>query len=800
MTKISSVFAKLKLKMHNRQFLALWFIFHGAILAMFSITFICKRGNLFIDADLMNMLPGSFDEPALAESNSLVADFISSCVYIMPVNKDFEKAKETASYIYEHLKDSENFTSFIYNVDVSSLDNTVEDFLMKYRWNLLDEETSTEILNGGDQTFAENALAKAYGALNMTSLESLDQDPFLIQDYAMNKYLTMLQQSGTSMSIKDGVLAAEYNGYWYVLIQGSLSKQGAALASKKNAVTEIYDLCNPLENDSNRIVYAGIPFQSHKNSLEATIEIKVISAISLIAVIIILFLVFRSTIPILFSVISIGVSLGTAIATTLAVFGKLHILTLIFGTSLIGSCIDYSLHFFVNWKANTEMANGSEIRNHLIKGLLLSVISTILCYVVMMFTPYNLIKQMGLFSIAGLASSFLTTVAIYPYIKLPTKDRKIRLTKLMEKPSWWNKKLIGRIAVAVFFVLPSILVLFLHKNASIYNRLDNLYTVEGRILNDELEFRSVVHFQPFGWFIVQGDTAEETLEREEELKKRLDEYRNANGEKIVYLSTSTFIPSEKTQRLSKAASAKLLENADLQMEYLGYDSEDADLLRQQFESTKDDFLTIEGDNVPDYVKKAFGFIWAGQIDGKYYSLVVPTFENNPMGFRKIAEFDDNVFFAHEITDVSENLDRLTRRILYFLIGAFFALFAMLIFVYKLKHAMKIISIPFLIILLVYAIFSVAKIHLEFFSIIGVILVLGLGLDYIIYMIENENRSIELDQTQTLEPFAILLSFVTTAISFGALAFSNFVPVHMIGLSIFIGLTTAYFGSFFYDRS
>ncbi|MBR0125431.1 MAG: hypothetical protein IJM03_08800, partial [Treponema sp.] len=42
----------------------------------------------------------------------------------------------------------------------------------------------------------------------------------------------------------------------------------------------------------------------------------------------------------------------------------------------------------------------------------------------------------------------------------------------------------------------------------------------------------------------------------------------------------------------------------------------------------------------------------------------------------------------------------------------------------------------------------------------------------------------------LEPLAVLLSFVTTAISFGALAFSSFVPVHIIGLSVFAGLSAA----------
>ena len=105
----------------------------------------------------------------------------------------------------------------------------------------------------------------------------------------------------------------------------------------------------------------------------------------------------------------------------------------------------------------------------------------------------------------------------------------------------------------------------------------------------------------------------------------------------------------------------------------------------------------------------------------------------------------------------------------------------------------------LIVLWTAAVFAMCGIHFEFFSITGMILVFGLGLDYVIYMIENEKRQIKTSDAK-LEPFAIALSFVTTAVSFGALALSKFVPVHMIGMAIFIGLVTAFVSTFFYTRT
>ena len=110
-----------------------------------------------------------------------------------------------------------------------------------------------------------------------------------------------------------------------------------------------------------------------------------------------------------------------------------------------------------------------------------------------------------------------------------------------------------------------------------------------------------------------------------------------------------------------------------------------------------------------------------------------------------------------------------------------------------------------------SIFAVLGIKLEFFSITGMILVFGLGLDYVIYMVENARRSTSCTSSNglsevsgssgsALESFAILLSFFTTLVSFGALALSHFVPVHMIGLSIFIGLCSAYLLTWLYSKA
>ena len=144
--------------------------------------------------------------------------------------------------------------------------------------------------------------------------------------------------------------------------------------------------------------------------------------------------------------------------------------------------------------------------------------------------------------------------------------------------------------------------------------------------------------------------------------------------------------------------------------------------------------------------------------------------------------DDNVFFMNKMSDVSSELNVLTRLILVFLVMAFVVMAAVLKVFYKWKEVLKIILIPLITVFTCITLLTAFKIPLGFFSVTGIILVFGLSIDYIIYAVENSER---------LNTLAIFLSFVSSALSFGALALSSFAPVFMFGFTVSVGLTTAF---------
>ncbi|MCR5698179.1 MAG: MMPL family transporter [Treponemataceae bacterium] len=768
-----------------------WIIFHAVILIAFGIRALAG-GGLNIDADLFNMLPTSTLGPAMGEADQRLTDSTARNVFVLVGHDDFKSAKQCAEQVYSKLKDDDNFSNLSLYANSSSI-LELEEFAHEYRFALLTdskiEQLSTE---GGAEQFSQAALSKAYGTFTLTSLSYLEEDPFLLDETNVQNYLLAIQDAGTAMMPKDGVLASQHEGTWYVMIRGTLSAKGAAIGSKTNGIAAIYDACNLLEKDGIRFVYSGTAFHSHKSSNSALKEITLISSITLSFVILMLILVFKNPVPLLASIASILVSVVTAFAATHFCYGKIHVLTLVLGTSLIGSCIDYSLHYFINWKAHNQLKTPSEIRSHLFKGLFLSLLSTEICYILLVFSPFGLLKQMGVFSFVGILSSFLSVTCIYPLFPVPKEqNRKLNLKKY--NPNFLqNKKNLGLyITLGIILVLGIILGVN-YKKIRIHNDMYKLYTMEGRLKDDNELSATITGYAPKGWFIVYGNSEEELLQHEESIRAELDKIQ-----KRGYLATSNFIPSLAHQEKSVKAAANLNAFAQNQFDMLGFDQADYELYKKSFEKDKEARL-LPSDDLPQNIKSVTDMLWLGKIEDQYYSIILPVVCVDEKAYTKIAEDSGFAYYENKMADLGKGLDKLTLHVIIFFVIAYVIILLMLKRFYTWRQVGKIASIPLISVMLILSVFILVGKNIEFFGLTGIILVFGLGLDYVIYMIENRrrNENLENNEVAKLEPFAIMLSFLTTAISFGALAFSTFVPVHTMGLTIFLGLVAAFFCTLF----
>jgi len=771
---------------HNITPLGLWLAVHITIplLLLLSAFFI---GPLRINTMLFDMLPRSSQSRAVMEADMLLGERVGRELVILSAAPDFEDAKKGAQMLFAEFEHSPDFDNISLYFD-SAVMEEFSRYLYDYRFVIAGKETLDLLENGRAEEIAQDALASAFGAFNFIPLTHIESDPFLLTERRMGEFLSSSLLTGGSLNIKEDVLAAQKDGTWYVLLRLILAPQAASLRSGQNAAGKIYAVALEIKKSvpGLEFYFSGIPFHSYESASGAQREISLISTITIIIILILFLYAFRSVLPVFSSILAAGVSLGIAAAAALLVFREIHIITFVFGTTLIGTCVDYSVHFFIHWKGNPSLKNGAEIRSHISKSVIMSFISTEICFFVFLLAPFPILKQFAVFSMAGLLSSFLTCFCIYPRLKIPPENKRhfqIFESKLYLRLRNLSLPHIARPALAAALIITVLTLIVINFSAiRIKNDLSSLYTMSVPLLESEKRAAQILDYGSSGWyFIVEGSSAEETLENEEALAARLEK-EILKGNLGSFLGTSVFIPSIKKQKETYSLMKALLPLAPVQFEYLGFPMHYAQTFETEFASAQY-CLPKDADalSVTDILK-----LWIGEKNGKYYSCVLPLKPKDEAAFRDIAEESDYIYFINKARDIGRDLDTLTKTMLLFFLAAYFVVSVLVCAAYPRRDSVKICAIPFLLAMTAIAVLAINKIPLGFFSIAALVLVFGLGLDYIFYMTGKKQEG-----EKNLTSLAVVLSFLTTLLSFGALVLSNFVPTHIFGLTVSAGLGAAF---------
>ena len=795
----------------KNKFLFAWILFHGLIFSAFLIS-LAVSPKITFATSLFDILPPSSALHEVQAADSKLAAKTGRAVTILVKADSFEKAKDAAQKFYFSYADSDlhanpdYFDSLSLFVDSASIEE-ITGWLHQNRFMLLDNETRQLLENGGAEELSEEALASVYGAFTFSDLSHLDEDPFLLSERNLRHFLEGGALSSTNMALRDDVLAAEKDGFWYVLVRGTVSESGSSITGKKSTVKSVYETTETLKrnfaNDGTEVdfVFSGVPFHSFENASSAQRQISVISTVALILIALVFLWIFRSVVPAIVSVLAVLFSCGVGFVSVLLFFRGIHVLTFVFGTTLIGTCLDYSIHYFVNWKANPKCKNGVEVRRHIFRGITLGFVSTEICFLALFFAPFPLLKQVSVFLFTGLAASWLSVVALYPMIG---KDSLVKLGNDRAVSWLFGRRLsLAGFNPAIFKIFPlilviiSLVVIFLNRGSfGIKNNIRELYNMSPEMLKNEITSAQVLNTGSSGWyFIVKADSEENLLQKNEELSDYL-EWVLSFGDGSC-LSVSQFIPSQKKQAQSYSAAKKMVELAPEQFAALGFDNPEQLALdyEENFRSAENSFVHAGDPNLPSVIKDAVSSLWIGEIDGSFYSCVMPLHLNDPKSkitMRNYAEAHKGIFYVDKVSDISDQLDVLSVTMLLMLAVAFVAVLVILCFCYKPRIVLKIAAIPLTVTLVTSAVLLLCKISLSFFPITAIVLVFGLGLDYIIYAIEGNKAE---EGVSKINNFAILLSFTTTALSFGALALSTFPPVHTLGLTVAVGLTTAVVSAF-----
>ena len=766
----------------------LWLAVHLLIPALLVLS-VFVIGPLRINTQLLDMLPRPEKSRAAAKADMALGERNGREAIIFSAAENFEAAKDGAIFIYSQFESSPMVEKLSLYFDSLTIQQFA-DYFFDYRFVIAAGKTVELLRTGRAGEIAEDALASAYGAFTFLPLDNIDKDPFLLAERQMKGFLSSPFFSGGKLSLKDDVLAAKIDETWYVLLRMTLTPRGVSLRGGENAVKEIYAAAESARTAAPGLefYFSGVPFHSYESSSGAQREISIISTVTLVIILALFIFTFRSLLPVLLSVLAALVSLALAAASSLLVFREIHIITFVFGTTLIGTCVDYSVHFFVHWKGNPLVKTGYEIRSTISKSVIMSFLSTEICFFAFLFAPFPILKQFAVFSMTGLLSSFLTSFCLYPLLKI--NDKAGRQIYFFPKINNFSLTPVMRIIIlSVFAASCFVFLFFKFPLIKIKNDITSLYTMSPTLLESEKRSALVLDQGSAPWyFIVSGASVEETLENEERLTLRLEE-EVSRGNLGSFLGTTLFVPSVRHQNETYKAMSALLPLASTQYEYLGFPPEYEAVYYDEYAAGQR-YCGIDSSPAAENISN----LWIGNIDGIYYSCVMPLRPVDETVFRAIAEEFSSVHFINKASDISRDLDTLTRTMVIFFLAACLVIAVLVFFVYPWRDSLKICSIPVFIILAALTVLTMNKVNPGFFPVAAFIPVFGLGLDYIFYMTGKKPP-----ETSRLTLIAVILSFLTTLLSFGALAASSFVPVHEFGLTVSAGLLAAFISAMLLAR-
>ena len=736
-----------------------------------------------VESDLYSVLPDSSEFKNVSEAEKALSARSMRNFTVLVGHRDFAVAKSAAEALEASFALDSAFAETRLYVDDSAMQR-MSDFFFEYR-NVLQGKPVRDLLRQRDSSafaaIADMARQKVYGAFTIADLSHLEDDPFLLGAESFDYFTLHSQLMGGRFTLRDGVLAAEDSSVSYVMWSAALSPTVSTMASDGHVLARLDRVLDSLRlaHEGLRIEKSGVPFHSYESSKNAQSEVAWISGVSIVLILLLLLWAFRTPIPIVCTLVAIGVAICAALSGTWALFGSIHVFTFVFGTSVIGVSIDYAIHFFTDWKHGTS-ESGLDIRRHIFKGLLLGFMTTELSYIALTFADFPLLRQMAVFSIIGLASSFATILLLFPNLPLPQGSVSAKTVAPTKIPAFildlydrFSPRTVVVAGIVLLMALvPGVLKLNIHTDMrALYAMSENLKRSEA--LNARLNNLGI----SANYFIVEGSSEQELLQNEEALVRRLDS-ASSSVEPVLggYLATSAYIPSSKTQD-DTFEGIRRLYTSPVFGELLRDLNLSPDSVRVLDASPR--YLTPQSD-IPASFRSILSMLWIGEVNGKFYSAVFPLHVAANFEIAQFAEALPFVYAVNKMDNVNATLTDLSRVALLLVALAYLVVFAVLVLVYGFVQALKVIRAPVISCLFIAAVFGYCGIPFNFFAIVGVILTLGIGIDYALFFKEGGSRNL----TTAL---AVMLSAMTTLISFGSLSFSSFVPVATFGFSVLLGI-------------
>ena len=501
------------------------------------------------------------------------------------------------------------------------------------------------------------------------------------------------------------------------------------------------------------------------------------------ALLLLLFLIFlphwRAGFVLLIPITSLVVASG---AVSLF-FSEVSAVTLGFGAVILGISVDFGLHVYFALSSGYQDPGHSLDR--LFRPILFSALTTIFAFGVLLFSKLPGQRQLAVFAIMGLFYALGVSLVVLPHLIKPLAHKSGRSNQWLQAPApVWGKGIIGVWLCALILGIFGIRYLQFNGDLGALNR------VSGDVLKAEEEIQKTWgDFRSKAMILCKGSTLETVLTQNDRVFSLMEQ----EGYIKNPVSLAPVLPSKVRQEINRKRwqdywkngnGARRLVFLKTEAATLGFSPEAFkpfyDRLDREVEPITAETLSAKG------FSPMLELLLNRDENGFSATTLVPDTPKVMAGFSRIRKI------LPETRLVSQGRFReiisgaIKGDFKSFLISASVGVFLIAGFFFRRAKRLLLASIPVVTGTVVMA-GSMTGLGLTFnlSNIIASILVIGLSIDYGIFMVYRLDRGF---RHQTEE--AVLVSGLTTISGFAALAVARHPALSSIGLTVVLGIGAA----------
>ncbi|WP_243221460.1 MMPL family transporter [Methylobacter sp. S3L5C] len=658
--------------------------------------------------------------------------------------------------------------------------------LFSYRYQLLDAQTRLTLDNNPKDLLAQN-LETLYSPIGQMTAADLEHDPLLL----FSRYFNA--QNPLKLTVEQGIVILHDADQFWALLLTDLEDQYLQLDKLETLLALVNSSTAQTQAAGGDLMVTGMPLFTAQGSDSARQEISTVGLGSSAGIVVLLLLTFRSLRPLLLSFLAIGSGLFAALVVSVLFFGKIHIITLVFGASLIGVADDYAIHFVCDSFGAKNWLPRQGLR-YIFPGLVIGLLTNLLSYAGLVVSPFPGLQEVALFSAVGLLVAWLTVVLLFPLLLTGFKPDHQPL--ILVCANYWQQHWPVWLLKNRHWLIPFLLVFIAGGLWQLTPRDDVrlLQSAPAELLKTADKIKQLLPVsQENQFFLVSGHDINDWHQHEQQLLERLN-LLTQQHKLMAYQGLSGYWPDEANQQTNYRLLDKILYQSGLLKQYmmeLGFSGQAINTELKQFSEAKNRSISLpEWLVTADETKQQ---LWLGCDVERCLSRVVLTGITDLPSLAALQSLQ-GVAWVDQVEQLSSLFARYRLSVSLLLIVAYLLVFSGLGLKFGWHNALKITAIPVVAALVSLAMMGWFDQLFSLFNLFALLLVLGIGVDDAIFFFMADSSAALSNETvhdrRASTSLAVTLSALTTLLAFGLLAVSSTEIVHAFGFTVATGILTA----------